>query len=533
MILVGMPGPAPGTVGLRFHVPRAGRRFRSRAGPPSAKRVVLVVRAATLEGTMSPYLVDRIRSVPNIEVRYRSEVVAGRGDGHLEELTLAEKDSGGYLRRPDLLDEQRVAPWRGTGGMRLRLNRRRRRPVRGTAHRPVRNQVPARSWPGGPGFPAHGLAGLNTLSMTAFPGKTGGELRRGEVLDRQAGGIEKGYQKVTGPTGRAHSEDEPLYALRGCALRARCLRSAPSRRARRAATRARPGRDRARLAAPAPPPGRGDASGRDAPARLRRRARRSAAAGTAGSPLGDALNAVAACAHAAINGIRSRAAERYLQPGAVLAVAAMGEGPFGTGTTAAPGAWIRLQPAGEGAPAPGLNHKTGPERALVSAPPHPQPRGPGRLPRSRCHQPGGHELVDCILTRIQQSAEEQRPGVVGGLEQAGDDERLPDSQCRRLALGSQPVLEPAGDGTVAPTSGSPGGIGPATRAAGRCRCTRSRTAGWGGAGRPSILDAVEASHGTTAPRSASVMPAASRARRTSAPKNATARRPGPDPAWRA
>ena len=59
-----------------------------------AKRVVLVVRAATLAGTMSRYLVDRVTSVPNIEVRYRSEVVAGRGDGHLEELTLADKDSG-------------------------------------------------------------------------------------------------------------------------------------------------------------------------------------------------------------------------------------------------------------------------------------------------------------------------------------------------------------------------------------------------------------------------------------------------------
>ena len=39
-----------------------------------------------------------------------------------------------------------------------------------------------------------------------------------------------------------------------------------------------PGRDRARLAAPAPLRRRGDAPGRDVPARLRRRARRSAAA---------------------------------------------------------------------------------------------------------------------------------------------------------------------------------------------------------------------------------------------------------------
>ena len=59
-----------------------------------AKRVVLVVRATTLTDTMSQYLVERITSAPNIEVRYRSEVVAGRGEGHLEKLTLADKDSG-------------------------------------------------------------------------------------------------------------------------------------------------------------------------------------------------------------------------------------------------------------------------------------------------------------------------------------------------------------------------------------------------------------------------------------------------------
>ena len=59
-----------------------------------AKRVVLVVRAATLAGTMSRYLVDRITSAPNIEVRYRSEVVAAGGDGHLEKLTLADTHSG-------------------------------------------------------------------------------------------------------------------------------------------------------------------------------------------------------------------------------------------------------------------------------------------------------------------------------------------------------------------------------------------------------------------------------------------------------
>src|SRR6266540_633456 len=59
-----------------------------------AKRVVLVVRAATLKDTMSQYLIERITSAPNVEVRYRSEVVAARGDGHLEALTLADRDSG-------------------------------------------------------------------------------------------------------------------------------------------------------------------------------------------------------------------------------------------------------------------------------------------------------------------------------------------------------------------------------------------------------------------------------------------------------
>jgi thioredoxin reductase (NADPH) len=59
-----------------------------------AKRVVLVVRAGSLVGTMSTYLVERITAAPNIAVRYRCQVVAGRGDGHLEALTLADLDSG-------------------------------------------------------------------------------------------------------------------------------------------------------------------------------------------------------------------------------------------------------------------------------------------------------------------------------------------------------------------------------------------------------------------------------------------------------
>lgn len=59
-----------------------------------AKQVVMVVRAGSLEATMSRYLYERIESSPNIEVRLRTEVVAARGDGHLEALTLADRASG-------------------------------------------------------------------------------------------------------------------------------------------------------------------------------------------------------------------------------------------------------------------------------------------------------------------------------------------------------------------------------------------------------------------------------------------------------
>jgi thioredoxin reductase (NADPH) len=59
-----------------------------------AKRVVLVVRGATLLTTMSQYLVARISATSNIEVRCRTEVVAAQGDGHLESLTLVDRDTG-------------------------------------------------------------------------------------------------------------------------------------------------------------------------------------------------------------------------------------------------------------------------------------------------------------------------------------------------------------------------------------------------------------------------------------------------------
>jgi thioredoxin reductase (NADPH) len=43
---------------------------------------------------MSSYLVERIEAAPNIEVRLHSEVTGGKGDGHLERLTLTDRRDG-------------------------------------------------------------------------------------------------------------------------------------------------------------------------------------------------------------------------------------------------------------------------------------------------------------------------------------------------------------------------------------------------------------------------------------------------------
>ena len=59
-----------------------------------ARRVTLVVRAATLEAGMSSYLIRQIEATPNIEVRTGTEVVGGGGDTWLKHLTLRERAGG-------------------------------------------------------------------------------------------------------------------------------------------------------------------------------------------------------------------------------------------------------------------------------------------------------------------------------------------------------------------------------------------------------------------------------------------------------
>ena len=59
-----------------------------------ARRVTVVVRAGSLEAGMSHYLVREVNATPNVEVRVRTEVVDGGGDGRLQELVLRETATG-------------------------------------------------------------------------------------------------------------------------------------------------------------------------------------------------------------------------------------------------------------------------------------------------------------------------------------------------------------------------------------------------------------------------------------------------------
>jgi thioredoxin reductase (NADPH) len=59
-----------------------------------ADQVTLLVRRDTLAETMSDYLVKEIEALPNVDVRYRVQVVDGRGTDFLEAFTLRHLDTG-------------------------------------------------------------------------------------------------------------------------------------------------------------------------------------------------------------------------------------------------------------------------------------------------------------------------------------------------------------------------------------------------------------------------------------------------------
>jgi thioredoxin reductase (NADPH) len=59
-----------------------------------ACRVVMLVRGETLSASMSQYLIDQIKQMPNIQVETRSRVVEAHGNGHLEAISVLCEPSG-------------------------------------------------------------------------------------------------------------------------------------------------------------------------------------------------------------------------------------------------------------------------------------------------------------------------------------------------------------------------------------------------------------------------------------------------------
>jgi len=65
-----------------------------------ARRVVMLVRGASLSSTMSQYLIDQIKETPNIQVETRTQVVEVHGDDRLEAISIHCGESGETGRVP-------------------------------------------------------------------------------------------------------------------------------------------------------------------------------------------------------------------------------------------------------------------------------------------------------------------------------------------------------------------------------------------------------------------------------------------------
>ena len=87
---------APGTKGDDVYIVGAANSAGQAALNLAAyaKRVVILVRGDSLAAGMSQYLVERVLAAENIEVRLQTEIVAGHGTDHLEELTLLDRATG-------------------------------------------------------------------------------------------------------------------------------------------------------------------------------------------------------------------------------------------------------------------------------------------------------------------------------------------------------------------------------------------------------------------------------------------------------
>jgi thioredoxin reductase (NADPH) len=63
-------------------------------------RVTIIIRSDDLSGTMSQYLIDNLAANPAVTVRARSQVVEGKGTGHLESLVIKDLESGSLEEVP-------------------------------------------------------------------------------------------------------------------------------------------------------------------------------------------------------------------------------------------------------------------------------------------------------------------------------------------------------------------------------------------------------------------------------------------------
>jgi thioredoxin reductase (NADPH) len=92
----GPTSEAPGLVGQDVYV-LGGANSAGQAAlylARYARRVTLVVRTQSLDAGMSHYLVRHVEATPNLEVRLRTDIVGGGGDGWLEHLVLRDRAEG-------------------------------------------------------------------------------------------------------------------------------------------------------------------------------------------------------------------------------------------------------------------------------------------------------------------------------------------------------------------------------------------------------------------------------------------------------
>jgi thioredoxin reductase (NADPH) len=81
------------TQGLDIHLIGAGNSAGQAAiyFANHARNVTLVVRGASLEDSMSHYLIEQLKAKSNIAIQLQSEVQAARGDTHLTEIDIRNK----------------------------------------------------------------------------------------------------------------------------------------------------------------------------------------------------------------------------------------------------------------------------------------------------------------------------------------------------------------------------------------------------------------------------------------------------------